>query len=73
MTQEELEIMYEQAYKSKEEEYRFLAALQGIELEKEESKTEAIIRRAQAKAMGMSEEQYELDGMFEFIDEDELV
>lgn len=64
--------MYTKAYKLKEDEYRFLAALQGIELEQEESQAEAIIRRAEAKAMGMSEEQYELDGMFEFIDEDEL-
>jgi hypothetical protein len=64
--------MYSKAYNLKEREYRFLAALQGVELENEESRVEEVIRRAQAKAAGMSEEQYELDGMFNFIDEDEL-
>jgi hypothetical protein len=72
LTQEELELMYTKAFKMKEDEYRFLAAIQGIELENEESETEAVIRRAKAKAAGMSEEQFELDGMFNFIDEDEL-
>jgi hypothetical protein len=70
LTQEELEIMYNEAFKLKEDEYRFLAALQGIELDKKESEVDAIIRRAEAKALGMSEEQYELTGMFEFVDED---
>lgn len=64
--------MYSKAYKMKEDEYRFLAAIQGIELEQEQSETEAVIRRAQAKAIGMSQEQFELDGMFEFIDGDEI-
>jgi len=68
---EEIELMYVKAYKLKEDEYRFLAALQGVDLGEEESEAEAIIRRAEAKAMGMSEEEYNLEGLFEFIDEDE--
>lgn len=71
---EEIELMYGKAYKLKENEYRFLAAIQGVSLgeEQEESGAEAIIRRAEAKALGMHEEEYNLDGLFEFIDEDEL-
>jgi hypothetical protein len=72
---EEVELMYGKAYKLKEDEYRFLAAIQGVSLgeeEQEENGAEAIIRRAEAKALGMHEEEYNLDGLFEFIDEDEL-
>lgn len=72
---EEIEIMYGKAYKLKENEYRFLAAIQGVSLgedEEDENTAEAIIRRAEAKALGMSEEAYNLEGMFEFIEEDEL-
>jgi hypothetical protein len=70
---EEIELMYGQAHKLKESEYRFLAAIQGVSYgEDEENEGEAVIRRAQAKALGMSEEQYDLEGMFEFIEEDEL-
>jgi hypothetical protein len=69
---EEIELMYGKAYKLKDNEYRFLAAIQGVSLgEDEESEGEAIIRRAEAKALGISEEEYMLDGMFQFIDEDE--
>jgi hypothetical protein len=70
---EEIELMYGKAYTLKENEYRFLAAIQGVSLgEEEESEAENIIRRAEAKALGMSEEEYTLEGMFEFIEEDEL-
>ena len=73
LTMEEIEIMYVKAYKLKEKEYRFLAAIQGIDMEEEgESDAEKIIRRAEAKALGMSEEAYALDGLFQFIDEDDL-
>jgi hypothetical protein len=72
LTQEELEKMFTKGYKMKEDEYRFLAAIQGLDLgEQQESDTERIIRQAEAKALGISLEEYELDGMFEFIDEDE--
>lgn len=70
---EEIELMYGQAHKLKENEYRFLAAIQGVNYgEEEENEGEAIIRRAEAKALGISEEEYRLEGMFEFIEEDEL-
>lgn len=72
LTQEELELMYTNGNKMKEDEYRFLAAIQGVDLgETEETEGEAIIRRAEAKAHGVSEEQYELDGLFQFIEEDD--
>lgn len=74
---EEIEIMYARAFKMKEDEYRFLAAIQGVELgESEEESVQDKIDKARAKAraqvMGISEEEYELEGMFQFIDEDEL-
>lgn len=74
---EEIEIMYAKAFKMKEDEYRFLAAIQGVELaDPDETSVQAKIDKARAKAraqvMGISEEEYELEGMFQFIDEDEL-
>lgn len=74
---EEIEIMYSKAFKMKEDEYRFHAAIQGVELaDPEEERVKEKIRAAQAKAhaqlTGTSEEEYNLDGMFQFIDEDEI-
>ncbi len=77
LTQEELELMYDKAYKLKEDEYRFLAALQGIEMpDPEKERVEAKIRQIEAKALAIEnggvEEEYLLEGLFQFIDEDEL-
>lgn len=71
---EEVELMYGKAYTLKEKEYRFLAAIQGVDLgePEEESDAQAVIRRAQAKALGITEEEYNLEGLFEFIEEDEI-
>jgi len=77
LTQEELELMYDKAYKLKEDEYRFLAALQGIEMpDPEKERVEEKIRQIEAKALAIEnggvEEEYLLEGLFQFIDEDEL-
>lgn len=52
---------------------KFTAAIQGIDLDegKTDDEFEKVKARAQAKLLGVSEEQYELDGMIEIIDEDE--
>lgn len=52
---------------------KFLAALKGISLEDNaaEGRVEAIKRRMAAEAAGVSEEVYELDGIFGFEVEDE--
>jgi hypothetical protein len=64
--------MYEKAYEVRKEEKRFAAALKGIDID-EGATTEFddIKRRAEAKAMGLSEEQFELHGIINIIDEDE--
>lgn len=67
--------MYEKAHELKMQDKRFAAALKGIDLD--EGKTtdfDEIKRRAEAKAAGLSEEEFELDGMlgFEYDEEDEL-
>lgn len=68
--------MYEKAYQKKNEEYRFLAALQGVDLpDPEEERIKDKIRQAEAKAYaqltGKTEESYNLENMIEFIDEDD--
>jgi hypothetical protein len=70
LTVEELEKMYSKAYELKEKEYRFLAAIQGIDIDEgQETEGEAVIRRAEAKALGVSEEQLYSEGAFSFTDE----
>lgn len=74
LTQEELILMYQKAYELKREEHRFIAAMQGIDLdenEDQESETERVIRRAEAKALGMTEEQVDHAGIFTFTYEDD--
>lgn len=78
LTQEELELMYDKAYKLREEEYRFLAALQGIEMpDPEKTRVEDKIREMEARALAIEnggvEEEYLLEGLFQFIDEDEQI
>ena len=76
LTIEEMERMYETAIDRREEEYRFYAALQGVEIpDPKLERVEEKIRQAEAKAYaqltGRSEESYEFEDMIEFIDEDE--
>lgn len=72
LTQGELIKLYEKAFERDMDNKRFTAAMQGIDLDgnsDKKSKFDEIKRRAEAKAAGMSEEQYELQGMFDIIDE----
>jgi hypothetical protein len=72
LTMQEVSRMLEKAREMKYNDQRFAASLKGIDLD--EGKTtefDEIKRRAEAKAMGMSEEQYELSGHFNIIVEDE--
>lgn len=64
--------MYETAMEIKLEDKKFTAALKGIDLESGvSSEFDDIKRRAEAKAAGLDEEEYELNGLFDIIDEDE--
>lgn len=72
LTREELVKMYEKAHEIQKDEKRFAAALKGIDLEENDNtEFEDVKRRAEAKALGITEEQYELSGMIQIIDEDE--
>lgn len=72
LTRDELVKMYTKAHEMKQDEQRFAAALQGIELgDSKEEEFERIKMRAEAKARGMDEEQYELNGLINIIEEDE--
>lgn len=60
------------AREKKYDDQRFAAALKGIDLDENKSdEFEDIKNRAYAKAQGISEEQYELEGHFNIIVEDE--
>ena len=64
LTRDELIKMYEKASNIKLEDKRFAAALKGIDLgEGKTTEFEEVERRALAKAHGLSEEQFELDGL----------
>lgn len=65
--------MYEKAHEIRKEDKRFTAALKGIDIDEgETSDFDEVIRRGEAKAFGMTEEQYDLQSMsIDFIDEDE--
>lgn len=71
----EMSDLFETAIRMKFDEHRFQAALQGAELddpyEEDVPSFEEIKARAEAKAMGMTEEQFEYAGIFDVIDEDE--
>ncbi len=63
--------MYETAVDIQHDDKRFAAALKGVNLDEGKvSDFDEVKRRAEARAHGMSEEQYELDGLFDIIDED---
>lgn len=65
--------MYEKAHEIRKEDKRFTAALKGIDIDEGESNTafEDIKARAEAKALGVSEEAYALQGIINVIDEDD--
>lgn len=72
LTRQEIVKMLEKAREKKYDDQRFAASLKGIDLD--EGKTtefDEIKRRAEAKAAGITEEQYELSGHFNIIVEDE--
>jgi len=72
LTMQELVKMLEKAREKKYDDQRFMASLKGIDLDEGKStEFDEIKRRAEAKAMGVSEEEYELSGHFNIIVEDE--
>jgi len=72
LTRQEIVKMLEKSREKKYDDQRFAASLKGIDLEEGRStEFDEIKRRAEAKAMGISEEQYELSGHFNIIVEDE--
>lgn len=72
LTRQELVVMLEKARDKKYDEQKFLAALKGIDLDEgKATEFDEIKRRAEAKARGLSEEEFELAGHFNIIEEDE--
>lgn len=72
LTRQEIVKMLEKAREKKYDDQRFAASLKGIDLDEGRStEFDEIKRRAEAKAQGISEEQYELAGHFNIIVEDE--
>lgn len=71
----EMSDLFETAMKIKFDEHRFAAALQGAELdnpyEEDELSLEDIRARAQAKASGMTEDEFEFAGLFNIEVEDD--
>lgn len=72
LTRQEIVKMLEKAREKKYDDQRFAASLKGIDLDEgRTTEFDEIKRRAEAKAMGITEEQYELSGHFNIIVEDE--
>lgn len=72
LTREEIVKMLEKAREKKYDDQRFAASLKGIDLDEGKStQFDDVKRRAEAKARGISEDQYELAGHFNIIVEDE--
>lgn len=64
--------MYEKAHEIRKEDKRFVAALKGIDIDEgQRSEFDEIKNRAEAKARDMTEEEFDLYGIVEIIDEDE--
>lgn len=63
--------MYSKAHEVKKEDKRFAAALKGIDLDEgETNEFDEIKLRAEAKALGKTEDEYELEGFFSVINEE---
>lgn len=72
LTRQEIVKMLEKAREKKYDDQRFAASLKGIDLDEgRQTEFDEIKRRAEAKAHGMSEEEYDLSGHFNIIVEDE--
>lgn len=70
--------MYEKAHEIRKDDKRFAAALKGIDLDEgETSEFDEVIARAEAKARGIDEEEFQLSqmhiGVIDEEEEDELV
>lgn len=65
--------MYDKALEVVHQDRKFTASLKGIDLDEgtADKEFEDIKRRAEAKVLGVSEEEIELDGLINIIDEDE--
>lgn len=72
LTMQEISKMIEKAREMKYNDHRFAASLKGIDLDEGKSTSfDKVKRRAEAKARGITEEEYELSGHFNIIVEDE--
>ena len=72
LTRQEIVKLLEKAREKKYDDQRFAASLKGIDLDEgRATEFDEIKRRAEAKAKGVSEEQYDLSGHFNIIVEDE--
>lgn len=73
LTREEVIKMYEKAHEVVHQDRKFTAALKGIDLDEGTTNTEFedVKRRAEAKVFGIDEEDIELNGLINIIDEDE--
>lgn len=72
LTREELIKMWETAKDSKFKEMKFLATLQGLDIDegKQDNDLEEVRRRAALRVHGENEENVELDGYLQVLDED---
>jgi hypothetical protein len=72
LTMEELTLLVEATYDKEDQDRKFLAALQGIDLNEEsDSAFDAVERRAQADLAGVSEEQYVFDMIGIVVEDDD--
>ncbi len=71
----ELELMLETAREQQQMQRKFLAAIQGIDMDKDneaQSEFNRVKEKALANATGKSVDEVALDGLIDFVDEDEL-
>lgn len=63
----------EKARKQRYQQMKFTAAIQGVDLDegKVDEDFEKVKARAEARIHGITEEEFELDGLIDIVDEDE--
>jgi len=73
LTRQELFKMVEKARKQRYQQMKFAAAIQGVDLDEgsADEDFERVKARAEARIHGITEEEFELDGLIDIIDEDE--
>lgn len=73
LTRQELFKMVEKARKQRYQQMKFAAAIQGVDLDEgsTDEDFERVKSRAEARIHGITEEEFELDGLIDIIDEDE--